>query len=332
MSKTHTYTIGGSQLAAILGFDPNKRPLDLFASKRGLSRPKPMGAPARSGLYFEAGVLDWYADDTGREVFGLYDEDNELELLPRKRGGGWTRADRIRWRDDFLEDCTPWRSPRGIWLLRSKRWPWLVANPDGLVWDDERGLGVLDAKNLDRDKRGTWDKHAPVQYLLQLDVYLAVLGPAVRWGALAAVFGGQELGHLDHDRTDERLEYVVEVARRFVVEHLEPGNPPRFEPDPRDLEALAAVYPKPPEPTLVRCPEHVQLDGHRLTAAMFDAEAVEAWAQRPSWKRRADEVKAVILDLMGDADLLELPDGTVYSRASNNAITRRPPRRRGARR
>lgn len=66
--KLRRQGIGGSDAAAILGLNPYKSPLAVYADKRGLSDDAPDTETLRQGRDFEAYVADRFAEETGLRV------------------------------------------------------------------------------------------------------------------------------------------------------------------------------------------------------------------------------------------------------------------------
>ncbi|HIS93058.1 MAG TPA: YqaJ viral recombinase family protein [Candidatus Alectryocaccomicrobium excrementavium] len=66
--KLRRQGIGGSDAAAILGLNPYKSPLAVYADKRGLTDDAPDTETLRQGRDFEAYVADRFAEETGKRV------------------------------------------------------------------------------------------------------------------------------------------------------------------------------------------------------------------------------------------------------------------------
>ena len=62
--------VTASDAPAILGFDPRRKPSDVYLEKLGLREPEE-SQPMKWGRRFEAGVAEGYAEATGRPVFEL---------------------------------------------------------------------------------------------------------------------------------------------------------------------------------------------------------------------------------------------------------------------
>jgi putative phage-type endonuclease len=99
--------IGGSEAAAVLGFNKYKTPYQVWAEKTGKVPPPDLSGneAVRIGKMLEKPVLEMYAEKTGRDVVPLFDR-----------------------------------------LFVSETHPFLLCHPDGKIEDQDRGVGVYEGK------------------------------------------------------------------------------------------------------------------------------------------------------------------------------------------
>lgn len=146
--------IGASEAAAVLGVNPWRSALDVYADKRGLVPPDEVDGndAIEAGHRLEPVLAAWYADRTGMEV-----EDPGAHAI--------------------------------VWL---KGQP-VFATPDRYVVDPrapERGRGVLELKTTSAYARDEWSgEEPPVWTAVQLQHQMLVTG--CTWGAAAVLIGGQ---------------------------------------------------------------------------------------------------------------------------------------------
>lgn len=128
----------------------------------------------------------------------------------------------------------------GMW--RSRRWPWLLANPDRAIRGQSAGL---ECKTADMRYLPDWADEPPLHYVVQCVTYMAVTG-ARRW-YLAALVGGNHWFVYTIDRDDDDIAAIVETTRRFWDLNLNRQVPPRVQrPAARAEERLLALlYPDP---------------------------------------------------------------------------------------
>ncbi len=138
--------IGGSDAGAAMGMSPWGSPLSVWADKRGILPPAEETDAMEYGKRMEPVLRQWFRDEVQK---GL--------ILPM--------------------ECTMEEYP---FLLRSTRWPWAIANLDGIVrWNEalSKGFGVLELKTADRSQAKYWGKEEiPDGYYCQVQHYMAVTG------------------------------------------------------------------------------------------------------------------------------------------------------------
>jgi putative phage-type endonuclease len=103
-------------------------------------------------------------------------------------------------------------------ILAHPNYPHHRASIDRLIVDNERGNGVLEAKNM-----GHWssqrvrvesDEDAiPDHYLLQIQWYLHVTG--LQWGIFSALMEGSELRTVEVKRDDALIRNLIKIAEDF---------------------------------------------------------------------------------------------------------------------
>lgn len=89
--------------------------------------------------------------------------------------------------------------------LCSKKYPWMLANIDRLIVDDEgHPYGVLECKTSSEYMNDEWSEgNLMITYLYQLNWYLSVLG--LNYGAFACLVGGNKFYTYELFRNDELI-------------------------------------------------------------------------------------------------------------------------------
>lgn len=104
---------------------------------------------------------------------------------------------------------------------RSREWPWMLANVDGITSDG----GVYEGKTCNQWKAGEWDDdQVPDHAELQAQHGMAVTGLGHAW--IAGLIGGQHLAYKRVERDDELIAILVEQERQFWHDHVLTGTPP----------------------------------------------------------------------------------------------------------
>ena len=78
--------------------------------------------------------------------------------------------------------------------------PYLGASPDGLVFGDSRGLGVLEAKNVSVWFQDEWEDDTPARNIVQVLHNASVLGAT--WCEVVGLIGGNELRRFKFEVAD----------------------------------------------------------------------------------------------------------------------------------
>ncbi|MBI4637655.1 MAG: YqaJ viral recombinase family protein [Candidatus Rokubacteria bacterium] len=129
--------IGASEAAAVIGANPWKSALQLYAEKLELVEPDALETEAMEwGLLLEAPIAQQYERVIGRTV-----------ARP-----------------------TPWT------LHRSRQHPWMTATVDGFVEDPQRGPGILQIKTAGLHRTEEWTEEPPLHYQIQVQHEIHVAG------------------------------------------------------------------------------------------------------------------------------------------------------------
>jgi predicted phage-related endonuclease len=208
--------IGGSDLAAILGFSPYATPFSVFLQKKGLAAPKVIGPELQEKF-----------------DFGHAMEPVIAQMFERRTRLVVTRPNKAT---DFM---------------RSAERPFLAGHIDFWVTTPyaEFPSAILECKNIeyrgdewgDPEPLGKCSAHlVALYYLTQCDHYMALTKVDVCY--LAALFGGCRLVVYEIHRSPEREAILIEAETRFWVRVLN-DDPPDFSGNIDDLTlALQTKY------------------------------------------------------------------------------------------
>lgn len=180
--------IGGSDVAAILGMDPNRGPLHVYREKRG--EPATPRSPraeraARRGHRLEGLVAEIFAEETG---LALVDSPGMLQHVER---------------------------------------PWMLANCDWLVAESlPEVAGPLECKTRTwrSARREDWSGEEPPDGpALQAYWYMAVTGYSQAW---VAGLIDDDFVWFRLERDDELIGHLVQIVGEFWHEHVLAGREP----------------------------------------------------------------------------------------------------------
>lgn len=178
-------------------------------------------------------------------------------------------------------------------LLRSKLWPWLQYTPDGITTDG----GLFEAKTTNWRMADEWaDGQVADHAEIQVQAGMAVTGIKHAW--VAALIDGREFVYQRVERDDDLIAGLVEMGSRFWTDHVLADVAPPI--TGQALEALKDEY-----AVVERDREIVTADqAHPFVDAYRAAHEAEKAA-----KADKDTAAANLRKLLGDAELLETPDG-----------------------
>lgn len=225
---------------------------------------------------------------------GLYNHfalETEIDRDPDERMN-WGK----RLQDDILEAVQEDRGwdlvPKGDddWLDHPDPTLRCGATIDSEVINHGKGLGVVECKNVDRMIwLQTWTATtAPPHIELQLQHQLFVTG--AKWGAIAALVGGNELHIVERDALPA-LHGRIAAALRTFWGQVAAKTPPDALGLPEELPDLATLYPETiPDPVL-------EMFGDRHAADLVDAVREYLWSidRAKEAKDIGDRAKATLL-------------------------------------
>jgi len=175
--------------------------------------------------------------------------------------------------------------------LRSTRWPWMLANPDGMCSDGDGYEG----KTCSMWQAHEWAHGQTADHAeLQAQWGMAVTGLAGWW--VAVLIGGQRNTYRHVDRDNTLIGELVAISDRFWTRHVQP----RIEPDADGTAActdiLNARYPQ-PEPG-------VEIQVNDETAdQLADAKTRAANAEKTA-RREHEQIKNRARQLIGSGERL----------------------------
>lgn len=200
--------IGASDVAAILGVDPWRGPLAVYADKvGGVSQSDKRWM--RYGRKLEGVIAEMYGEDTERPVLdlGAFEIQRHPDL-------------------PFL----------GATLDRLTRGSEAHPDPFGRHTDD---AGPLECKAVAGFKAKEWREDPPLHYQVQLQAQLACTGAP--WGSLAALIGGVALAWRDLERNDKFIGAMLPRLEAFWL-RVQRREPPPADALPGTSDAVRALW------------------------------------------------------------------------------------------
>lgn len=194
-------SLGSSDLAAILGLNNYRKPIDVYADKRGLSEPQPESQAMRAGTRIEPITAGYFAEATGATLL----TGPEYALTQgAKFGPGAT-----------------------LGIFTHPEHSYFTASPDRIAVFKDLDA-IVELKFARARNAGKWGESGsdeyPVEYLCQVQWQLFVAGMAQAF--LAVLIGGEDFRYYAIQRDDELIGMMADKAHDFWNNHVVPGIPP----------------------------------------------------------------------------------------------------------
>jgi len=125
-------------------------------------------------------------------------------------------------------------------ILQHRKFPYMLANLDGVVVDPVKGEGVFEAKTAGLYSTSEWETGLPDEYAIQVQHYLAVTG--LNFAYVAVLIGGNRFLWKCIERDDDAISLIIQLEARFW-KHVETNTPPAFDGSKASTELLNRLYP-----------------------------------------------------------------------------------------
>lgn len=266
-------TIGGSDAPAICGISQWNTRLGVWADKRGVTEPGKEEEWHKIGLTLERSIGDLVAWKSDREL-----------IVPPKH-----------------------------MIVRSEdpATRFMGTTIDFGIMDGEKGLGILQIKNVGGRNAWMWDDEPPAAVMVQNQHELRTCVTSKeftreygepKYGMIGALLGGNEIVWYDQAPNEKFTGWLVNEERK-LWDMIESGEQPEPEGTKSCAEVLRALYTKKPGGTIELGDEMADV------AAAYDL----AKAKYQSWERELDIAKQKIVVAIGENKRAILPDGTGFS-------------------
>ena len=170
-------------------------------------------------------------------------------------------------------------------FFRSAAHPFMLANIDGCV-NTGNGYAILEIKTAGSYAVADWEDGLPVEYYLQIQHYLAVIGAPKAF--VAVLLGGNKFSYQEIVRDEAAIQNIIAMERDFWENYVLKDVPPK--PVALDKNLLNALYPQVKTPETKIATEHAPLFERYLEAKSKLDEAQKA-------KDAAEaELKALVKD------------------------------------
>jgi predicted phage-related endonuclease len=224
-----------------------------------------------------------YAEKIGA---GTPDEDNAY-----LKWGRWLQPLLLQW---LIDDAGVKAIGREIFIV-SEADPIFTATLDGFIEEGD-SLIPVEVKNT-AWKEYDWENGIPAYVMVQVQHQIYVAGAEHAY--VVAAIGGQPPIWKLVDRNPEMIEEIVSAGRSFWANHVEKGNPPPADADPKTSKALGRIYPG-GDSSMIDFTGDLADMLPELTEKMEGAKAL---------KENVDEIKNMLKRAIGNADGGIFPGG-----------------------
>lgn len=176
-------------------------------------------------------------------------------------------------------------------LLRSKEYPYMLANLDGVCRHPSYGTCVFEAKTANAFKAGEWEETIPHEYMLQLQHYLSITGYVGAY--IAVLIGGNTFKWSFIERDEELISKLIRWEGDFW-ERVKSDIPP-----PLDGSEASAKYLKKRFPNSI-AHSKVKLPQSAIELIRLYEEACGKGDQYTEQKQRAENL---LKEMLGDNEV-----------------------------
>lgn len=125
-------------------------------------------------------------------------------------------------------------------ILQHPRYPFMLANLDGIVYDPIHGECIFEAKTSSVFRSDEWDSGIPDEYLLQVQHYMAVT--SFKGAYIAVLIGGNQFKWKFIGRDEELIDMIIKLEKSFW-DHVTDITPPPLDGTEASANLLNRLYP-----------------------------------------------------------------------------------------
>ena len=206
--------IGGSDIAAILGLNKYRTPIDVYQDKLGIAAEVEENEAMHFGTILEEIVAEEFADRTGMKVQKV----NSTICVGKDY---WMRAN--------IDRAIVNREIAGNVRVKEQEGTNRIITTDAILecktagmrsahlWGPSQELEIVTGEV-------TSEHEIPIAYELQVQWYMAITGVSKAY--VAVLIGGQEFRCYEVERNDTLIAHMTQYAHKFWFENVCMKNPP----------------------------------------------------------------------------------------------------------
>ena len=97
-------------------------------------------------------------------------------------------------------------------ILQSEEYPFMLADLDGVIYENGE-MVIFEAKTASAYKQEVWERDVPMEYILQVQHYMAVTGAKKAY--IAALVGGNHFYYHTLYRDDDLIDWIISMEKEF---------------------------------------------------------------------------------------------------------------------
>ncbi|MBO5347377.1 MAG: YqaJ viral recombinase family protein, partial [Lachnospiraceae bacterium] len=102
-------------------------------------------------------------------------------------------------------------------ILQSEEYPFMLADLDGVITENGE-MCIFEAKTASAYKQDVWEEGVPMEYILQVQHYMAVTGAKKAY--VAALVGGNHFYYHEVLRDETLIGQIIEMEKEFWEESV----------------------------------------------------------------------------------------------------------------
>lgn len=163
------------------------------------------------------------------------------------------------------------------YILQSEKYPFMLANLDGVCEHPDYGTCGFEAKTTSAYKAGEWEDSIPDEYQLQIQHYMAVTG--YKGFYIAVLIGGNTFRWKFIERDEELISMLVELESDFW-QHVQDLTPPPLDGSKASAQFLAERFPDSVNKTQLTLPNEARKLIQEYDSACEQLEALTEQKQK----------------------------------------------------
>lgn len=192
-------------------------------------------------------------------------------------------------------------------LLKSSKYPWMIANIDGYIPEKN---AILECKTTNSMKAAEWGEELtddlPTEYLLQCAHYRIVTD--CNFVAIAVLIGGQKYKQYIYEKNAKLEEKLIKAEHDFWHNHVLPQEPPKI----KKYEDACKLF-KIANETSKKADLKIEEQLKSYSDALMGIKKL---------KEQADFLKANLAEYLGDSSILEDELGRILATWKNKKTNR----------